>query len=196
MATTLFISEQYIKDKTPLGTNIDVKFILPQIEFAQDSYTQNILGSKFYKHLQASYSGQTLTTNEVELVGLIKPALAYRAAEATLPFIHIQIRNSGTVNLNADNGTVQSSISDMKYLREVLKSRAEFYENQITDYLAFNADLFPDYTNPDAEGIAPSLDTSTTCDLYFRNYGYNTNNLNNLGYCRCGNISCNGYCLN
>lgn len=171
MATTLFISEEYIKTKTPITNNIDVKFIIPQIEFAQDTYIQNILGSKFYDSLQIAYSAQTLDVNQTYLVGLIKPALAYRAAEQAIPFIHIQIRNSGTVKLNADNQTQQSTMEEMKYVRQILVERAEFYEKQITNYLINNPILFADYIIPDYKRIAPTKETPTTCDLYFKDFG-------------------------
>lgn len=164
MASILFIGEQYLKDKTVLSNNIDIELITPNIEYSQDSHIQPILGSKFYNSLQLSYSAQTLNSYETELVALIKPALAYRSAEASLPFINLQIRNKGINKMNSENA-VQADLSDMKYLRETLQSRAEFYENRIQDYLLKNGNEFADYINPDSP-IAPDNRSAFSCDLY------------------------------
>lgn len=193
MAKILFIGEQYLKDKTPLGKNIDVEMIVPQIEYSQDAYIQNILGEKFYSSLQDSYSAQTLNQYETELVALIKPALAYRSAETTIPFIHIQLKNKGTLNLDAESGR-QSSIQDAKYLIEILKGRAEFYEQRIQDYLVNNGNQFPDYTSPNiGAGIYPDSKSTYTCDLYFKDYTRPYNDKLDCG-CMVGNCNClNGY---
>jgi|ERR1043165_4596735 hypothetical protein len=180
MALIYFIGEQYLKDKTVLSNNIDIELITPNIEYSQDSHIQPLLGSKFYNSLQLSYSAQTLNNYEVELVNLIKPALAYRSAEASLPFINLQIRNKGINKLNSENA-VQADLADMKYLRDTLQSRSEFYEKRIQDYLCLNGNHFPDYTNPDSP-IAPNQSSVFDCDLYFKPSpcGDNSN-------CNCGN---------
>ena len=185
MATILFIGEQYLKDKTVLSNNIDIELITPNIEYAQDAYIQNILGSKFYNSLQLAYSAQTLTVDETTLVALIKPALAYRATEVALPFINIQIRNKGLNKLNSENAT-QADFSEMKALRDTLKSRSEYYEQCIQEYLCVNGNLFSDYTSPD-NPKSPDHSNSFTCDLY---YG-NTNST-----CICGTYNCNCGCYN
>lgn len=183
MATVLFIGEQYLKDKTVLSNNIDVELITPNIEYSQDAYIQPVLGSKFYTSLQASYSAQTLNSYETELVNLIKQALAYRAAESSLPFINLQIRNKGINKLNSENA-VQADIAEMKYLRETLKSRSEFYEQRIQDYLSKNGNQFPNYVSPD-NPISPDKSSSFTCDLY-------TSKGNNVYCAICGKSNC--YC--
>jgi hypothetical protein len=194
MAIALFINEQYIKDNTPLPYNLDAKFIAPNVVFAQDTYIQNMLGSALYNTLQLHYSAQTCNSYETELVNLIQPALAYRASEAALPFIHVQLRNSGTVKLNADNQTVQSSQAEMEYLKDILCGRAEFYEKQVVNYLIFSGMNFPDYIQPDVTGILPSQKSTTTCDLYFRSWGANSSMLGKIAFCGCGNPYCMGGC--
>ena len=145
-----------------------------------------------YQSLQLAYSAQTLDQYQTAIVQLIKPALAYRAAEAILPFIHIQIKNKGTLNLDAEAGK-QSSISDMKYLMQILKDRAEFYEQRIQDYLVLNGIHFPDYINPVMVGIRPDIKASFTSDLYFKDYQKNWFNNSLCVYCNCVDCICNIY---
>lgn len=187
MANTLFIGEQYLKEKTVLSKNIDIDLIVPNIEFAQDNYIQSILGSTFYKSLQSTYSNQTLNVDEIDLVELIKPVLAYRASEASLPFVYMQIRNKGINKLNSENAT-PADFSEMKYLRELLISRSEFYEQRLINYLNLNGSKFPDYISSTSTDIAPNSSLNYDCDLFTGNY-----NSNNTICKRCGNYQCRCY---
>lgn len=167
MANYLFIGEQYLKDKTALSNNLDIELIVPNIEYSQDAFIQNFLGSKFYNSLQEKYNLQTLNSDEIALINYIKPALAYRSAENSIPFISIQIRNKGLNKFNSENAN-QSDNSDMKYLRETLISRAEFYEKRLIDFLLVNGNKFEDYSSS-SEMLQPNKNSPFDCDLYLNN---------------------------
>ena len=74
MATTLFVSENYIKEFTPIGDLVQWSDIRPTAELSQDSFIQDILGTNFYVYLQGKYEAQTLSTNEISLMARIKPS--------------------------------------------------------------------------------------------------------------------------
>lgn len=190
MALILFIGEDYLKQNTPLAANIDINLITPNIAFAQDSYIQSMLGSLFYTSLQIDYSGQTMSTGETQLMTLIKPALAYRTLQESIPFLHIQLKNKGTLNLDAESGK-QSTVEDMKYLKTMIEYRAEFYEEQAKKFLIANSVDFPNYILPDPTGILPETASSYTCDLYTKDYSnlWNTAMYDNIFpyYNGCGN---------
>lgn len=179
MATVLFIGEQYLKDFTPASNNLDIEQVKPHIEYSQDAYTQDVLGTNLYNDLQTKYSGQTLSTIEQQLVLLIKPALAYRSLEATIPFINTQIRNKGLVNQNSENA-VQAEMDRMRYLRDESKNRAEFYEQRVVTFLCNNKASFPLYT-ADNDDIDPSNKNSYDCDIYYTDYSCNCQDKNNCG---------------
>ena len=155
MSNILFISETYLRDNTPLSQNLDIQDIVPNIDPAQDMYIQPILGTNFYNALLLIYSAQPLNANETVLVNHIKPALAYRAAEMSMPFIQYQIKNKGPQTQSGDNS---SSVDNpvLSYLRNELKNRAEFYETRLVKYLCANASLFPDYQTNNGTDITPS----------------------------------------
>lgn len=138
MSQQLFISESYIKENTPLSQNVDIKDILPNIEPAQIMYIEAIVeeqyGETFYEHLLDAYSAQTLSSDEETLVLLIKPALAYRAAEMSLPFIDTQIKNKG-LQYQSGDFSAAVEIERMKYLRNELKNRAEAYTSKLVKYM-------------------------------------------------------------
>jgi hypothetical protein len=157
MATTKidFISESYIRENTVLNQNLDIKDIVNNINVAQDMYIQPILGTNFYDELLTKYNDQTLTADETTLVLHIKPGLAYRASEMSLPFIQYQIKNKGPQTQSGDNSeSVDNSI--LLYLRNELVNRAEFYEQRLVNYLSDNKDLFDGYITDNDSDIKPT----------------------------------------
>lgn len=165
---TYFITESYLRSNTPLNQNLDINDIVNNIDPAQDMYIQPILGQNFYNALLVSYSAQTLTADETTLVMHIKPALAYRAAEMSLPFIQYQIKNKGP---QVQSGDFSSPVdqTQLNYLRNELKNRAEFYEQRLINYLCDNSSLFPAYTTNNSTDISPS--SASAYDSGFALYG-------------------------
>ena len=161
-----FISEQYLKANTAISALVDPADIAPQIPAAQDMWTQDILGSNFYNYLWNAYSAQTLTTNEITLVEKIKPALAWRCAEMTVPFLNYKISNKG---MQTQNGDFSNSVTleELRYLRHELKNNAEFYEERLIKYLCDNGNLYPQYSTNNSTDLSPNNQTTYDCDLAF-----------------------------
>ena len=144
MSEIYFISQEYLREHTFLNANVDTKDIAPFVPTAQDIHIQDILGSTFYNYILLAYSGQSLTLDEQNLVLQIKPALAYRAAEMALPFIHMQTRNKG---IQYQQGEFSSNVGldELVYLKNEVTNLAEFYETRLLRYLKLNKALFPLY---------------------------------------------------
>ena len=179
----LFISETYIRENTPLNQNLDIKDIVNNIPSAQDMYIQPILGSNFYDYLLGVYSAQTLTSDEQTLVMLIKPALAYRSAEMSLPFVQYQIKNKGPQSQFGDNSN-QVEMTQLSYLRNELKNRAEFYDTRLKKYLCDNGSKFPQYTTNNNVDILPEKGASGYDSGFatYPSYGLSNNVLLNWIY--------------
>lgn len=153
-----FISENYIKTKTPLSKNIDPADILNNVEAAEQLWLANILGKYFYTELLAKFNSQTLNSDETALVELIKPAVAYRAAAESVIFLTGQIKNKGIQTQNGEN----SNSVDESFMFKVegrIRGRAEFFENLVRAHLKEYKDLFPDYTSENNNVIMPPDDT-------------------------------------
>lgn len=182
MAIILLIGEQYLKEKTPLSNNIDIELLKSNIEYAQDAFVQDLLGTNEYVDIQTKYSGQTLNSIETELVNLIKPMLAYRAAEQSMPFIQTQIRAKGLNQLNSENAN-QADIVYMRYLREELRNRAEFLAQRVKNFLCTNKISFPLYTDPNTD-ISPTKEsTYSFSGIYFPSTDCGCSSSSN---CNCG----------
>jgi len=155
ISNTFFISENYLKTKTVFNKNIDASDIVPNISAAQDMFIENILGKNFCDYLLNKYDNQSLSPDEISLVENIKPALAYRAAELTLPFVQWQIKNKGPQSMNGEN-TQSIDIQSFNYLRNEIRNRAEFYETKLIKFLNENKNKFAKYTNNNNYLIPPS----------------------------------------
>lgn len=184
MVTQLLVSETYIRENTVFSKNVDAQDIANNIGVAQDMFLEPILGTTFYDALQLSYSAQTLTANETTLMMYIKPMLAYKAAEMTLPFLTYNIKNKGPQVSFGDN-SAQVDNTVMLYLKKEIENRAEWYAARLEKYLVLNGSLFPLYVAASSnQNINP--DHASGYDSGFGLYdNYNCGN-------RCGS-SFNGF---
>ena len=165
MFITPLITETYIKQHTPIGMNVDVELLESNIEWAQEAFVQDILGTALYEDIQTKYLGLTLSVDEQALMLYIKPFLAYKTAETALAFMRGQIRNKGIVNMNSENAT-QDNEAYMRYLRDELKGRCEFLAQRLITYLCNNSSLFPLYS-VSQDDIYPTSSSQFECDLWF-----------------------------
>lgn len=157
MATVLFIGEEYIRENTVFNLNVDVKDIEQSAYVAQDMHIQPILGTTFYRELEIAYSAQTLTPDEEVLMEYIKPALAYQAAQMTLPFLAYNVKNKGPVTQFGENAS-NVDASTFHFLRKEIQNRAEFYTQRLVAYLCQNANLYPSYVSSEnaSNDMAPN----------------------------------------
>lgn len=162
-----FVTEYYIRNNTPLSANLDVKDIVNNIGPASDMHIQPVLGTPFYNDLLVKYSAQTLSVSETQVVALIQPALAYWAAEMSVPFINYQIKNKGAQTQNGDfSNNVEKEITS--YLRNELKNRAEFYTTRLENFLCLSGNQFTLYVSPGTTDMQP--DKTSGYDSGFATY--------------------------
>ena len=148
MANAFFISEQYLKDNSPLTSNIDVKEIYPFINNAQDIYIQDRLGSKLYNRLKDGIINANLNNDEKTLLDLIRPTLAYYISYEAFPFLAIKIRNKGVIE-TADDKVTNADRADRRDLRQELRNKAEYYMKRVEQYMCQFGKLYPEYITPD-----------------------------------------------
>ena len=143
--SALFIDDQYLKDYTPIGQNIDPLQIYPFVEDSQDIYIQDLLGTPLYMDLTYKlYVGTTYSSSERTLVDLCSKALAYYTVYMAIPHLAIKIRNIGVARPTSDN-TQPSTMEEMKYIREEVKNMAEFWSERIVRFLCENSTTYPLY---------------------------------------------------
>jgi len=159
-ATALLVSEQRLKDWTNLDSNVRTEDIAPFILQAQDLYIQDTLGTKFYTTIKNGIINATLTNDEKELLNdYIGPTLMQYALYLMMPSLKYKFVDKGILSGSSEEST-QTSLDELKYLRQSTLDTAEFYMQRLKEYLKDNPGMFADYQNPGTDGMLPNKRTA------------------------------------
>ncbi len=155
MAVQLFISEQYLKAKTIINENVDVKLILSTIEDAQRMHIEPALGTKLYEDLQAKIAAATLNADEKTLIDdYIAPALVkWVLFEASFTFLY-KYTNKTIGKKNSENQQ-PTDYTEHRHTLDWWKDKAQYYTQRLIDYLCYNTDKFPNYLLNTDDDIRP-----------------------------------------
>lgn len=171
MASAIFCSETWLKNNTPLPSNIDVKEIYPFQKLAQEKYGRSVFGDALYERLVSGVVNSNLTADETTLLEKFRFALGFYILFEAMPFLQTKIKNIGIVS-TADDKQTNASRQDFKDLRNDILGNAEYYLNRVKVYLCNNVSLYPEYTATN-EDINPSHGTPYFSGLHTRRYKIN-----------------------
>lgn len=143
-----FVTETYIKERTVIAENVDVKRIVPHTEVMSDMHIQETLGRYFYKHILNGYNAQTLNADEVELVTYIQPVVAWYAAGEAAYSVSRKVSNKGIQLQNGDYSD-SADFKELTFAIDHYKQKGHFYLNRLKKYLKDNKDLYPEFISQD-----------------------------------------------
>lgn len=168
MARVFLISEAALKKNSVVNNNVDGMYILPAIEFAQDSGLQPIIGTKLYNKLMDLVEDGTIGNNEdykYLLDEYVTPYLINKVtADIQIPLTY-KLRNQGLVQ-NTSEYTYLPSMKDMQYVIQNYENKANFYGNRLSDYLKANRSKFPEYCSVDCSADMPSNKNAYNTGIY------------------------------
>jgi len=148
-----FITENYIKDNSPVTDNVDPKDLSSHITAAEHNFLRPILGSQFYDELVAKFSNQTLSPDEILLMErYIQPAVLWRTIALALPWIQYNLRNKGLM-VNTDDAAAAADFAQVKFMLNEAGGRANINEDLLVKFLTKNSNEFPEYK--DQDGLTP-----------------------------------------
>jgi len=133
----LYIDTLYLTENTNLSQNIDTAVLGPNIQKAQDIYISKFLGKPLDDYLQNAILTGMTTPTDTNLNILIKKTLAEFSAYCAYVDVLFKMMNKGLLNGSSNNGVVVSR-NDMIYVRDISKSQAEFYLNEVKLFLDEN----------------------------------------------------------
>tara|TARA_B110000858_G_scaffold70681_1_gene82080 strand:+ start:497 stop:997 length:501 start_codon:yes stop_codon:yes gene_type:complete len=155
MATVLFISEEKLKSYAIAG-NVSPSLLLPHLKDAQRIYIESALGTALYRDLQAHIVASTLASYNLILVNdYIQSTLVHYATLQAIPFLAYKIENGNIYSKTSENG-VALSREELGDLSDSVKNTAEWYRARLIDYLCYNSELFPKYSESTGADICPS----------------------------------------
>lgn len=139
-----FVTETFLKDKTPITQNVSAKDLSPFIEMTVKTYIQPILGYTFTKELLVKFNDETLNTEETELVEFIQFVTAFYAVYDAIPSLTFRISNKG---VQSQFGDYQNSegVATVTYLQNNMLKFAKVHESNLRAFLELNKAEFPTY---------------------------------------------------
>lgn len=143
-----FVTEQYLKDNTPLDFNVDAELIKMAMREGQDIYIRDLIGSGIYNELLDQINTPPFSTaNATLMTDYIQPALKYYILYESAQSMSFQIVNKGIVTRSSE-WQQPADISAIVSLMNKWKDKGEYYARRLTDYLCANTELYPLYKNP------------------------------------------------
>jgi hypothetical protein len=153
----LLINEELLKKYTPLTDAVDPNLIRPCIYVAQDMYLQNFLGTNLTNKLKDDVANGTLEDQYATLLNdyVIKLLIWWVMVEL-YPSLLYKHDNGNLVSRQSEDTTPVTK-GEMESLKEKARENARFYTKRMVDYLRFNTNLFPEYTNNTDNNIFPDM---------------------------------------
>ena len=171
--TVLFISEDYLKEFSPIASNVQNNALSNSILKAQTQYILPVLGLTLYNKLvndiYVAQGVSGLSTNYLTLLeDYITPTLTeYSLYEALIP-LTFKFQNKGIGRMN-DTFQETIDLDTLKYLRNEIRNTAQWHQERLVRYLCNNSELFPEY-NVVTDDLNPDATTGTyNSGIYFRN---------------------------
>lgn len=142
---------------TPTDTQFDPNLLAPFVDNAERRYVRNLIGAKFFDQLKANRTAGIINYNTA--FGLIVPAFAntdledlfldgklfdllgFAVLEESLSFAHFKITSAG-VQVTQANFATPATGNDMRYLKDTLKDKIQFLQEEVLTYLCDNSALY------------------------------------------------------
>jgi|TARA_B100000809_G_C14985928_1_gene476218 hypothetical protein len=158
MATALFISRTDLVKNTILDGNLDTDKFIQFIKIAQEIHITNYLGSKLYNKISEDIISGSLSGDYLKLVDdYIQPMLIHFAMVEYLPFAAYQIKNGGVSKHSSENSESVSK-DEVNFLVQKERDFSEYYTRRFVDYICFNSEKFPEYSNNTDSDVHPDKD--------------------------------------
>ncbi len=158
--TVLLVSEQRMKQWTSLDSNIRIDVLTPSILNSQQIYTQDTLGTPFFERLKEGVLNNDLTADEEAFLrDYVGPALMQYALYMILPNLKYKYVEKGIVSGSSEE-TTQTTLSELKYLRESALETAQFYDERMKEFLKDYPNMFPIYRDWNTKGMKPNKETT------------------------------------
>jgi len=145
MTDTLLISEQKLREFTPLNNNVDSKLLTNCVIVQQDINIQRLLGTKLYHRLLDDVKTNNVTGNyEILLKDWVQPSLLWWSYYEILENIYSRPRNNGLLKPTGGENSVEVDYSLYSRLRDSAKNKAEYYSELLARYLVAKQQLYPE----------------------------------------------------
>jgi hypothetical protein len=146
----LLITEQLLKQNTPINDNVDTSELRFSISQAQTIFIQESLGTNLYEYILGLVQNGDIDLPQYSdykelLRNFIQPTLISYAYYLALDNFYIKFMNIGLVQNRSEQGN-PTDIRTLTYLKNNAKDNAQFNDNLLRRHLVFNNQKYPQYT--------------------------------------------------
>ena len=148
----LFISEQKLKDNTPITDNVDSSELRFAIQQSQMIQLQESLGTNLYEYLLQIVDDNTINTDgalyryKALLDNYIQPTLIAWSYYMSLDNFWVKFINIGQVQNRSEQGQ-PVDLKTLQYLKTNADNQAQFQDNLMRRHLIFRSGWYPEYNN-------------------------------------------------
>lgn len=139
-----FVTERYLKLYGMITNNVDASDFTPLIQFASKAFIKKQIGSYFFDDLLAKYNAQTLSADEIELVDIMKFAIAWRATAEAVISLSYQLKNKGIQRQRDDNSDA-AEMKEITFCYDNYIQKAQYFEAEMKQFLIDNKNNYPVY---------------------------------------------------
>jgi len=174
----LFISEQKLKDNTPITDNVDSSELRFAIQQSQAIQLQESLGTNLYEYLLKIVDDNTVNT-DVSLIrykellnNFIQPTLIAWSYYLALDNFWVKFMNVGLVQNRNEQGSAVD-LKTLQYLKNNAKNQAEFQDNLLRRHLLFRSGWYPEYFSGNLNDgqLPPETDTAFKSNMTLPGWG-------------------------
>lgn len=128
------ISEELLKQHSPITSDVDITDFVPYLPIAQDLYVAPLLGEPLIEELSLQIQSNSLTALNSSLILKIAPVLAFYTLYQGLPFHWASIVNKG-ITIRESENSKGIDMNDLTQLRRWVKDDAERFAGLLVDFL-------------------------------------------------------------
>jgi hypothetical protein len=174
----LFISEQKLKDNTPITDNVDSSELRFAIQQSQAIQLQESLGTNLYEYLLKIVDDNTVNT-DISLIrykellnNFIQPTLIAWSYYLSLDNFWVKFMNVGLVQNRNEQGSAVD-LKTLQYLKNNAKNQAEFQDNLLRRHLLFRSGWYPEYFSGNLNDgqLPPETDTAFKSNISLPGWG-------------------------
>jgi hypothetical protein len=173
----LFISEQKLKDNTPITDNVDSSELRFAIQQSQMIQLQESLGTNLYEYL-LQIVDDTINTDgalyryKALLDNYIQPTLIAWSYYMSLDNFWVKFINIGLVQNRSEQGS-PVDLKTLQYLKNNAKNQAEFQDNLLRRHLLFRSGWYPQYFSGNLQDgqLPPETDSAFKANISLPGWG-------------------------
>lgn len=171
--TVLFISEQTLKDRTPINENIEPKDIRTATLIVQEEKILPCLGTALYNRLITGITEENLTADETTLMNdYIVPAMGWYVLSELPMIVNNKIFARGVVRKTGENAETLG-MDEMMQVMDYYERKAENQKKRLINFLKQQSGegKFSEYINPGSgiDTVMPESD-GYTCPFVLDEY--------------------------